>query len=182
MRIALSYLWLALFLLAPAFAEPRIRDLQVTVDGGRALLSFDLMDAVDERFVERVESGLPTSFVYRFQLIRGRRRWFDSKVESNTLEVIATYDAVRQQYLVNYRFGGKLVKSRMVRDLTELEQAMTHFEQEPIFNLEEVPGQWRLRVRARAEFGSKTILLLIPSKITTDWVESERFRSLSSIP
>lgn len=153
---------------------PRIDSLEVDLDANRVLVSFALTGAVDERFVERVQSGLPTAFVYRFELIRGRWFWFDKLVDSNTLQVVAMYDAVKQEYLVNFKLGGKLVKSRMVRDLAELERVMTRFEQEPVFTLTEVLDSPRIHLRVRAELGAKTLFSLIPAKITTDWVESRR--------
>lgn len=161
----------------PLGAEPRISDFEVHLDGRQALLSFELLEATGERFLKRVESGLPTGFEFQFELVRQRPRWFDRTVETATLQVVAMYDALEREYLVNYKLGGKLMRSRMVRDLDELEEAMTRFEREPIFDLDGVPADWRLRIRVRAELGSKTIFSLIPARIATDWVESQRFRA-----
>lgn len=160
----------------PSTAEPRIIDLRVVLDGRQALLSFQLAEATGERFVQRVESGLPTGFEITFELIRQRRWWFDKVLDTNTLQVVAMYDALEREYLVNYKLGGKLIRSRMVSDAEELETAMTRFDSEPIFQLGGLSPDLRLRIRLRAELGSKTLFSLIPARITTDWVESERFR------
>lgn len=160
----------------PSVAEPKISDLAVTVEGRQALISFELTGATDERFLERVESGLPTGFELTFELVRQRRGWFDRTLDTNTLQVVAMYDALEREYLVNYKLGGKLIRSRMVKDRGDLEAAMTRFEREPIFQIGTLSPDLRLRIRARAELGSKTIFSLIPARVTTDWVESERFR------
>ena len=68
MRALRPSLWVVLAALAlPATAEDpaQIADLTVKVDGNQVLVSFHLDNAFDQRFVERVQSGLPTGFPYR---------------------------------------------------------------------------------------------------------------------
>lgn len=172
----LALLAAAVWVVPPLAAEPHISNLEIAFEGRQVLVSCHLEEATGERFLQRVESGLPTGFELTFELIRPRRGWFDRTVDTNKLQVVAMYDALAREYLVNYKLGGKLIRSRMVRHLDELVQAMTRFEREPIFQLEPMPSDPRLRIRVRAELGSKTLFSLIPARITTDWVESERFR------
>lgn len=157
-------------------ADAEITDLRVALEDGRVLVSFDLRGAFDQRLLERVESGLPTSIAYRLVLLKDRKRWFDRSLEDSRLTVVAMYDAMRREYLINYKQDGRLLESRMVHDLDALERAMTHFERLPAFTLPPEPKGERLLVRARAELGSKTVLWLIPTKITTGWEESRKFR------
>lgn len=143
------------------------------------LLSFVLEGAFDDEVRRRIDSGLPTGFRFRLHLTRDRKRWFDNDLASSDLRVVANYNAVTREYLINYMQDGLLVKSRVVRDPDELEHAMTHFERFPVFALSSIPPgskDRRVRVRIRAELGAKTFLLLIPTAITTDWAESPRFR------
>jgi hypothetical protein len=166
-------------LLAPdaARAEGRISGLNVTVDGGRVLASLTLVDGFRHRLRERVDSGLPTSIVYRFELDEDRTRWWDRYVEECTLEVTAMYDAVARHYTVNYKLDGKLIDSRTVHDQQALAAAMTRVESLPVFTLASLPRRGRLLVKARAELGSRTALSIVPVAITTDWVESAKFRA-----
>lgn len=150
---------------------------RVEVDGNRALVSFQLDGALDERFLDRVHSGLPTGFLYRLELLKDRKRWYDRPLEETTFQVVAMYDAVSREYLVNRKLGGKLVDSRMVGDLPALERELTRIETLPAFQLDGLPRSWRLLVRVRAEMGSRTILSFIPSKVQTDWSESRKFRT-----
>ena len=53
----------------------RISPIKVSLDGDRVLASFTLRDAFDRRLRQRIESGLPTSILYRFELHRDRKRW-----------------------------------------------------------------------------------------------------------
>lgn len=159
-----------------ATAEPHVERFEVEVRNQRAYLSFHLAEALDERFHERLESGLPTAFVFEMELQSQRRLWFDKTLQTHELQVIAMYDALEREYLVNYKLAGKLVESRMVDDLDELGRAMTRLDDVPAFDLSGVSPRQRLRVRLRAQLGAKTMLSLIPTTITTDWVESERLR------
>lgn len=166
---------LLLFVPGEATADPEIHGLDVAVDGRRVLLGFVLEDGFDRDVVERVRSGLPTSFTYELELLRDRKRWLDRPLDRSELQVIAMFDAVASEYLVNYKLDGKLVESRMVRDLRELREAMTRFEDIPAFTLEPLPRRWRLLVKARGVLGSQTLLYVIPTRVTTDWKESEKF-------
>ena len=43
------------------------------------------------------------------------------------------------------------------------------------FAIDEVRSRKPVHLRVRAELGSRNLLLLIPTTIHTEWVESERF-------
>lgn len=168
---------LGLLVLVPRLqADPQISGLQVTLDGQRALVSLHLRDAFDRRLSDRLESGLPTTILYRFELSRDRKRWYDSRMDTATLEATAVHDAVARAYTVHFKLDGELIDSRTVRERKELEEAMTRIERLPVFNLEGVKTTRRILVRARAELGSRTILSFIPVALNTDWEESNKFR------
>lgn len=168
---------LAFFVLATqARAAAKISEIKVAIDGDRVLASFTLREAFDRRLSERVDSGLPTSILYRFVLDRDRKRWWDRQLRENTLEVVAMYDAVERAYAVHFKLDGKLIESRTVRDRKALEEAMTMVDQLPVFSLAGLPPGWRLLVKMQAEMGSRTILSFIPATIQTDWKESPKFR------
>jgi uncharacterized protein DUF4390 len=175
MRVKLALL--ALFLLASqARAEAKISAIKISLDGDRVLTSFTLRDAFDRRLWERVDSGLPTPILYRFELSRDRKRWWDQKLKEATLEVVAMYDAVTRDYTVNYKLDDKLIESRTVRERKALEEAMSTVDQLPVFSLAGLPSDSRLLVKVAAETGSRTILSFIPVTINTDWKESPKFR------
>lgn len=175
---ALLALWA--FLLFPPFAGeaaakgPEVRDLMVEREGDRLLVSFELVDAFDDGLLERIESGLPTGFKYQIKLEKIRRWWFDNRIDRSELEVIAMYNALTREYLVNFKQDGRLIDSQVKRSRAELEQAMTHLHALPVHTLDRPrPGRWVVRVRA--ELGSKTVLLLFPTTRHTAWADSEVF-------
>ena len=151
-----------------------IAGLSVVRDGQALLVSFRLDRALDERTWEKIESGLPTGFTYDIEVQRVRRRWFDKQIGSTRLQVVAMYNALTREYLVNFKRDGELYASRVVTSPADLEQAMTTFEMLPSVEIQdELPG--RLVLRVRAELRSKTRLGLIPDRVHTAWVETEPF-------
>ncbi len=154
----------------------------MAIRGQRLEVSFALQDAFGEELFERIESGLPSGFIFQFKLQRDNKRWFDRELDSSRLQVVAMYNAVTREYLVNYKQNGKLVASRVLRSRDELESAMTRFQSHSLFDLAGTGGRRRLLVRARARLGSRNILSIIPSSIHTDWVESRKFRVPEVLP
>lgn len=165
-----------------AAAGPAIVDLVAGHEAGRVYLDFRLAGAFDRELLARLESGLPTTLVYELELLRDRKRWFDSGLDSATVRVTTMYNALTDEYLVNYEHDGELIESRLLHDRAELEPAMTSFVRLPVFtpptNLE--TGR-RMLVRVRAVLGAATVLGFVPTERSTDWVESNKFR-LESAP
>ena len=175
--LAAALLLAAISTSAASAKQPQIDGVMVEREGNQLLVSFQLVDAVDEEFLERVDSGLPTGFKYQIKLERVRRWWLNPRVHRSKLEVIAMYNAITRQYLVNYKQDGRLIDSRVVKSPEELERAMTLLHALPFLSVEE-PRSGRLVVRVRAELGPKTILLLIPTARHTAWADSEAFSGL----
>ena len=171
---------IALFLLvvaAPAAgAEPRIALLHAELQSRQVVISVELADAFDDELRARVESGLPTGIVYELNLAKDRQRWWDRALQRSTLQLVAMYNAVTRDYLVNIKLDGKLIESRQVHSLADLETTLTKVEKLPVFTIEGIPEDWRLVVFGRAELGSRTVFSFIPTHVTTAWVESNKFR------
>lgn len=175
MRAAAALAVLALLGQAPAAAEPHISDLKAAVDGRKVRVSFRLQDGFDEVLRERIQSGLPTGIVYDMQLMKDRKHWWDKSLADSSLQVVAMFNAVTREYLVNFKLDGRLVESRQLREIGELEEALTRIQSLPAFDLAPLPGDWRLLVAVRAELGSSTLLAFIPTHLRTDWAESRKF-------
>ncbi len=176
MRVAVALAWLGLLFAAEPPGKPRLTKPKVALDGQRLAVSFALVDGFDERLLERIRTGLPSGFVYDFRLLRDRKRWFDVEIDSSRLQVVAMYNAVTREYLVNTKQDGQLIESRVVRDEAELERAMTRFEAVPVFTLSGGGGRRRLLVRLRAEIDSQSFLFFIPRRVATPWRYSRKFR------
>lgn len=150
-------------------ASVTIEDFIATAAGDAISVRLRLAHAFEESWrLETLQSGLPIAFVYQVDLIRKRENWFDSVIDSREIEVVATYNSLTREYLLNYRKDRKLVSSENVRSLEELERKMTTLAEEHIFELR---GRriGKLRVRARAILGRSYLLHVIPRSVATDW-------------
>lgn len=164
---------LLLLLAAPLdAADPRIRDLAATEQNGLISVRFRLEDAFGKPEILRtIESGLPTVLAYEVQLVRKRPNWFDDLVATSRIEVVATYNSVTREYLLNYRRDRKLVSSEILSSLDELQRRMATIREADLFAAE---GRkpWKLRVRVRAELSRRYVWYLIPWDVATDWKEA----------
>lgn len=161
---------------AEAGAEAGIQELDLKLDGNQALVSLRLENAFNQEFQQRVESGLPTDLTFRFVLERDRRTWFDKTVASGSLQVIAMYNAVTSEYLVNFKKNGNLIESRVIRDPDQLRSAMTRLSQYPMFSMAGRDPQERLQLKVRAELGTRMFLAFIPRTVATEWAKTPSFR------
>ena len=155
--------------------KPHLSELQVALEGRRVQASFELVNGFSDKLFERIQTGLASGFVYHFVLARDQKLWFENKLDTSNLEVTAMYNAVTREYLINFKQDGKLIDSRIALDREELEEAMTRFSGLTVFHLRDFSPKKRLSVRARVELGSKTTLLIIPTRVRTEWVRSRKF-------
>jgi len=177
MRTSAAILLSALLLAAESGEKPHIANLAVSLQAGNIDVGFVLANVFDEDLVERIQTGLPTGFDFKLKLVKSQRWWWiDPDLRTTEFHVIAMYNAVTGEYLVNYKQDGKLINSRVVREISELRDAMTRFENLRLFTVEGLDTKKRLWVLARANLGSRHLLSLIPMTIQTDWAESRRFR------
>lgn len=156
--------------------KPSVKDLQVSLQGRRVEIAFRLDRGLTDELFERIQSGLPSGFTFHFVLFRDRKRWFDNKLDSASLQVVSMYNAVTREYLINFKQDGQLIDSRVARDRDELQRIMTRFEGVHAFTLGDLNPDRRVLIRIRADLGSKTMLGFIPTKVTTEWLRSNKFR------
>lgn len=174
--------WLLLGLVLATPRGPEIRDLSINATGGQVLVSFRLDGGMSPEIRERIESGLPTSFVYELELMRDRKHWWDRGLRSSRIEVVAMYNAVTHEYLLNTKHDGRLIGSETVRDADELESTMTEFVSFPAFVIEPTPDRGRFLVRARVDLGVGAMLGFIPFQRSTAWLESNKVRLSAGAP
>lgn len=154
--------------------------LEVAVRAELVEASLRLDDAFDAALFRRVDSGLPTRLVYQFELQKDRSSWFDQSVADSQLQVIAMFNAVTGEYLINFKHDGRLIESRVVRDHDALRAAMTELDAFPAFSTDSLDASARYRLRVRAELGTRNLLAFIPRTVETPWAESPKFTLATS--
>ena len=163
-------LLLLLTIAAPvASAEPRIENLSATAAEHRVSVRFNLAGAFDGgKTVQALQSGLPTSFTYVVEIYRDRPNWFDEGIARSRIEVIATFNSVTREYLLNYRRDRKLVRSETLTSLETLERRMTEVDEQALFEIGD-HRPYKLKVRVKADFERGFLLYVVPWQISTHW-------------
>jgi hypothetical protein len=166
-----SILSLLLFLLAGAAfaADPRIEELTATAANGKVSVHFALLNGFDrEQIIQGLQSGVPTSFTYIVEIYRNRPNWFDEGIGRSRIEVIATFNSVTREYLMNYRRDRRLVRSETFTDLATLQQKMTTIDEPDLFDIGNRKPH-KMRVRAKADLMRGWLLYFIPWEMSTRW-------------
>ncbi len=171
MRSSLRLLAIALLLVASPLsaADLSIHQLEASTAGERISVSFRLNGAFDRKEVLReLQSGLPTVFTYDVELIRNRPNWFDSTLDQSRIEVIATFNSVTREYLLNYRRDRKLVRSEIIREFDDLKEKMTTIQEKDLFAVGD-RRPWKMVVRVRAEVVQELFFYIVPRMVSTPW-------------
>ena len=173
MRTLVFTLTFALFASAVAAQDPDpdIRNLSAIASSGQVSVRFNLINAfADHDLLRELQSGLPTSFSYIVEIFHDRPKWWDEGISRTRIEVVATFNSVTREYLLNYRRDRKLVRSETFGDLESLERRMTAIEEPNLFPIGN-RRPYKLKVRVKADFGRRFLFYIIPSSDSTRWRE-----------
>jgi hypothetical protein len=166
LAISILYLLLGTGVFA---ADPKIENLSATAANGKVSAHFSLLNAFDRaEIVQGLQSGVPTSFAYIVEVYRDRPNWFDEGIDRSRIEVIATFNSVTREYLMNYRRDRKLVRSETFTDLEALEKRMTTIDEPALFDVGDL-RPYKLRLRAKADLMRGWALYFIPWNFSTRW-------------
>ena len=160
-----------LFLLAGvAFADdPSIETLSAKATNRQVSVRFTMAHAFDrEQTIQGLQSGIPTTLTYVVEIFRDRPHWFDEGIGRARIEVIATFNSLTREYLLNYRRDHKLVRSETFNDLASLQKAMTTIDEPSLFDIGKRPP-YKLKVRVKADLMRGWLLYFIPWEFSTRW-------------
>ncbi len=154
-----------------AAAEPGIEHLSATASGHEVSVHFSLAHAFErEQTIQGLQSGVPTSLSYVVEIFRDRPLWIDEGVGRAHIEVIATFNSVTREYLMNYRRDRKLVRSETFSDLPSLQRAMTTIDEPNAFDAGK-REPYKLKVRVKADLMRGWLLYVVPWEVSTRWHE-----------
>ena len=160
-----------LFLVAGSVyaADPVIERVSATAANGKVSVKFALEHGFDrEQTIQGLQSGVPTSFTYVVEIFRDRPYWVDEGISRSRIEVIATFNSVTRDYLLNYRRDRRLVRSETIGDLAALQQRMTNIDEPDLFDIGKRPP-YKLKVRVKADLMRGWLLYFIPWEMSTRW-------------
>ena len=162
---AILFLWAQ----AALGTDPQIDHLTAIASNSRVSVHFSLAHAFDrEEIVQGLQSGAPTGFTYVIEISRDRPNWFDEGISRSRIEVIATFNSLTREYLLNYRRDRRLVRSETISDVAQLQQRMTTIDEPDLFDIGN-RRPYKLRVRAKADLTRGWLLYFIPWEVSTRW-------------
>jgi transposase len=162
----------SLFLLIALTAladDPVIESLSARAMNRRISVHFTMAHAFDrEQTLQGLQSGVPTTLTYVVEVFRDRPHWIDEGISRARIEVVATFNSVTREYLLNYRRDHKLVRSDTFNDLAALKRAMTAIDEANLFDIGTRPP-YKLRVRVKADLMRGWLFYVIPWEVSTRW-------------
>jgi transposase len=149
--------------------DPSIETLSAKAVNRQVSVRFTMAHAFDrEQTIQGLQSGIPTTLTYIVEIFRDRPHWFDEGIGRARIEVIATFNSLTREYLLNYRRDHKLVRSETFNDLASLQRAMTTIDEAGLFDIGKRPP-YKLRVRVKADLMRGWLLYFIPWEFSTRW-------------
>jgi hypothetical protein len=161
--LLVAWAWLALSASVAAQSPSPSDAIRVTplTREGQVYVSFVLADAFSEAIRETIQSGLPTSFAYDFELRRIVPLWVDRTIAVTTVVATVQYDNLTRRHQLSRSVDGRVEAAQVTEDAAAVEQWMTRFERLALFTTAELEpnGEYYVRVRARARPRSTWSLL-----------------------
>jgi hypothetical protein len=162
-------------------AKPSIDGLSVSLDDGRALISFRLTGAINEEREELIHSGIPVIFRHRLD-VRAKRAFPVIPVPARLLartmvETRVEYDSLTGRYDLLRRIDHKTrhkkdkppteEKRLITESLEEMRAWMTELSEIAIFDPSRSLSGEKLRVHVEVSLGRRYVLLIFPATIST---------------
>jgi hypothetical protein len=146
---------------APPLVPGPIRVTPLTRDG-QLLVSFELPGAVTDEIRETIQSGLPTSFAYDFELRRGVPLWIDRTLAVATVLATVQYDNLTGRHQLSRSIDGRVEAALVTEDAATVERWLTRFDRVPIFSTADLETNAEYYVRVRAHARPKSTWSILP--------------------
>lgn len=169
----------ALFLLSlsvrAAEPSPDVAVVSTFFSGRDLKVTANLAPALPAEVESRLQSGLPTTTVWRAALYVSRPLWFDGKKDERRYEVTATYRPASADYSVEKKLDGRLLETRVVTARDEARRALAELSGVPCFRMGDHLVGKPLVVRVRCAYAPGVALGVIPTTFETGWTTSSVF-------
>lgn len=143
----------ALFFVASAAVSASAQTLQVAPlpRDGQILVSFKLVQELNDDIRATIHSGIPVSLIYKVDLRRGSSVWFDRTISSAEVRATVKYDNLTRRYQMTRMVDGRMERA----DTTDSESIAwawltAQFDRLPLFRSValETNSEYYVRVRA----------------------------------
>lgn len=152
-------------------ASADIADLQVVLGEGAVNVSFTLVDAFHEEILDRIRSGLETSFSLEIRIDQEREMWLNRNIREAELKISCARDKIGGVYRITKSLEGRVFESIQVETEVEMMTAMSSVRKLKILDNGTLQRDEEYVVKVKAELLSRYVLLVVPWDIDTPWRE-----------
>ena len=163
---------LVLFLAIPAFSPAADVDhLRVALEEDGVHAGFTISDAFGSEVIERIKSGLETSFTVKIRIDQEREFWFNRRIVERELKLSCTYDNIAAVYRIRKSLDGDVFESVVVDTQQDMMTAMTKVNHLKVLDNRLLQHNADYILKVKGELLSRYILLVVPWDIDTPWRE-----------
>ena len=135
--------------------RPLVRD-------GQVFVTFELAGGLTDEVRETIRSGLPTTFVYEFELRRGVPLWIDRTLAVTTVTATVQYDNLTRRHQLSRTIDGRVEPAEVTESDSVAERWLTSFERLPLFSTNDLEANVEYYVRVRAQARPRSTWSLWP--------------------
>jgi hypothetical protein len=143
--------------LAAREQQPDIKDIIITTSETHLILFATVAHGFTKEMIEGIQNGLPITFNFHIELDKVRSGWFDATLVEITLTHTLKYDAVRQEYSV--QFSEKKGKISKTRSFEQAKQLMAEINGYPLIATRELEPDAPYALRIKATLAETTLPL-----------------------
>lgn len=117
----------------------------------RVVVSFAMMQGLNEELQAALKSGLPTAITYEVELRRAVTWWFDRLLQTAMVNATAQFDNLTRRYRLTRTIDGRGEEPILTEDEAAVRQWLTSSERLPLFGIDRLEPnvEYYVRVRAR---------------------------------
>lgn len=129
--------------------DARLNNLIVTNTHEDLLLYATVEDAFQEKMIQAIESGVPTTFSFFILLYQARSIWFDRKLADIEVTHTVRYNNLKKEYVIERSWENG--PPRNVKSIEEVKRLMTDIDGLRVLSLAKLEKgrQYQILVRAR---------------------------------
>ncbi|MFH2060117.1 MAG: DUF4390 domain-containing protein [Pseudomonadota bacterium] len=152
-------LFLSLLMPMPALAENMavIESIKLANTRDDLLTYFDVKKAFNEKIVQAVHNGIPTTFSFYITLYKTDGSWFDKKIADIQIKSTLKYNSLKKEYSVTRPWKDDAII--FTQSFDEAKALMTEIDNQKIIPLNQLVKGDKYQLRIKAELDKVTLPL-----------------------
>ena len=162
---------------AASRSKPRIDEGPARLDGERAVVSYRVVNSLSEETMERIQSGIPVSFLHKIEIFEPRGFWLPARETARLhIETRVEYDSLTRRYNL-FRTSQVKTEKRWHPPPPVEERLETQSDEEmrawmTVFDEIQIQDPYRpvrgvnLRVRINVSVGRRYVMAIFPAALT----------------